>query len=313
MNCRNSCSFIGNTPTGLPTMPLQLVPNATSPRNNVPCANGDQVCPVAGADRATAADPALADPYAPHSTSYAARSCRAASPQPSPRASPVHEPRRVGIHRLPRRPVMPSRRSLAVRYTRPLPTMPPNLNVVIHRPTSSAQSEPSGAPLDPSPQLPSAELRSPGCQCPRCSPPDPRCSMSATQRRHRSAVCAPSQADKSPEPQAHSPACIQHSPSRATLKVSSPPPSYRVGRARCPESRRSWAYLLRGAGIKKMMQMGGPQIMTVPPEWTVPYAALIFVMWVDRRVTPGRPCCSNADARIAQSCSQDQGSCGSCL
>ena len=63
----------------------------------------------------------------------------------------------------------------------------------------------------------------------------------------------------------------------------------------------SWAYLW----------LGGGQIMAMPSEWSVPYAALIFVMWVDRRVTPGRPCCSNADARIAQSCSRDQGTCGS--
>jgi len=32
----------------------------------------------------------------------------------------------------------------------------------------------------------------------------------------------------------------------------------------------SWAYLW----------LGGGQIMATPPEWSVPYAALIFVMWV---------------------------------
>ena len=31
----------------------------------------------------------------------------------------------------------------------------------------------------------------------------------------------------------------------------------------------SWAYLW----------LGGGQIMPMPPEWSVPYAALIFVMW----------------------------------
>jgi predicted metal-binding membrane protein len=43
----------------------------------------------------------------------------------------------------------------------------------------------------------------------------------------------------------------------------------------------SWAYLLGGAGIEvEMMDMGGGQMMTMPPEWSAPYAALIFVMWV---------------------------------
>jgi predicted metal-binding membrane protein len=43
----------------------------------------------------------------------------------------------------------------------------------------------------------------------------------------------------------------------------------------------SWAYLWLGAGIKmEMMKLGGGQMMAMPPEWSVPYAALIFVMWV---------------------------------
>jgi predicted metal-binding membrane protein len=42
----------------------------------------------------------------------------------------------------------------------------------------------------------------------------------------------------------------------------------------------SWAYLWFGAGINmEMMDMGGGQMMAMPPEWSVPYAALIFVMW----------------------------------
>jgi len=43
----------------------------------------------------------------------------------------------------------------------------------------------------------------------------------------------------------------------------------------------SRAYLVRGAGINmEMTDMGGGQIMTMPSEWSEPYAALIFVMWV---------------------------------
>jgi predicted metal-binding membrane protein len=42
----------------------------------------------------------------------------------------------------------------------------------------------------------------------------------------------------------------------------------------------SWAYLLLGAGIEmEMMDVGGGQMMAIPPGWTPAYAALIFVMW----------------------------------
>jgi predicted metal-binding membrane protein len=38
----------------------------------------------------------------------------------------------------------------------------------------------------------------------------------------------------------------------------------------------SWAYLLRGAGIEMdQMDMGGGQIMLMPPAWTAGYAALV--------------------------------------
>jgi predicted metal-binding membrane protein len=41
------------------------------------------------------------------------------------------------------------------------------------------------------------------------------------------------------------------------------------------------AYLLRGAGIKMaLMDMGGGLMMAMPPDWSVAYAVLIFVMWV---------------------------------
>ena len=43
----------------------------------------------------------------------------------------------------------------------------------------------------------------------------------------------------------------------------------------------AWAYLLLGTGVAmEMMDMGGGHMMAMPPEWTVPYALLIFVMWV---------------------------------
>jgi hypothetical protein len=41
----------------------------------------------------------------------------------------------------------------------------------------------------------------------------------------------------------------------------------------------AWAYLLFGAGIEReMMDIGGRQMMTVLPEWSLSHAVLIFVM-----------------------------------
>jgi predicted metal-binding membrane protein len=41
-----------------------------------------------------------------------------------------------------------------------------------------------------------------------------------------------------------------------------------------------WTYLLLGAGVPmQQMDMGGGQVMVMPPEWTPGYAGLIFVMW----------------------------------
>jgi predicted metal-binding membrane protein len=43
----------------------------------------------------------------------------------------------------------------------------------------------------------------------------------------------------------------------------------------------AWGYLLLGAGIEmEMMDMGGGQMMGMPPEWSPPHAVLISVMWV---------------------------------
>jgi predicted metal-binding membrane protein len=42
----------------------------------------------------------------------------------------------------------------------------------------------------------------------------------------------------------------------------------------------AWAYLLLGAGVgMEMMDMGGGQMMAMPPEWSVAYGLVIFVMW----------------------------------
>lgn len=42
----------------------------------------------------------------------------------------------------------------------------------------------------------------------------------------------------------------------------------------------AWTYLLLGAGIPmEMMDMGGGQVMAMPPEWTFGYAVVVFVMW----------------------------------
>jgi predicted metal-binding membrane protein len=42
----------------------------------------------------------------------------------------------------------------------------------------------------------------------------------------------------------------------------------------------AWGYLLLGAGIHmEAMDMGGGQMMAMLPEWTLGYAAIVFVMW----------------------------------
>lgn len=42
----------------------------------------------------------------------------------------------------------------------------------------------------------------------------------------------------------------------------------------------TWAYLLAGAAIEMdIMDMGGGQMMAMPPGWSPGYAALIFCMW----------------------------------
>jgi predicted metal-binding membrane protein len=43
----------------------------------------------------------------------------------------------------------------------------------------------------------------------------------------------------------------------------------------------AWAYLLLGAGIDmEMMDMGGGQMMVMPPEWSPVYGLVVFLMWV---------------------------------
>jgi predicted metal-binding membrane protein len=42
----------------------------------------------------------------------------------------------------------------------------------------------------------------------------------------------------------------------------------------------AWAYLLLGAGLEMdTMDMGGGQIMVMPPQWTPVYGMLVFIMW----------------------------------
>ena len=42
----------------------------------------------------------------------------------------------------------------------------------------------------------------------------------------------------------------------------------------------AWAYLLLGAGIEmQVMDMGGGQVMAMPPEWTLAYGLVVFLMW----------------------------------
>jgi predicted metal-binding membrane protein len=47
----------------------------------------------------------------------------------------------------------------------------------------------------------------------------------------------------------------------------------------------AWSYLLFGAGIQmQTMDMGGGQTMAMPPQWTLGYAGLIFMMWATMMV-----------------------------
>jgi len=42
----------------------------------------------------------------------------------------------------------------------------------------------------------------------------------------------------------------------------------------------AWSYLLLGAGVgPEMMDMGAGQMMAMPPEWSLGYGLVIFVMW----------------------------------
>ena len=42
----------------------------------------------------------------------------------------------------------------------------------------------------------------------------------------------------------------------------------------------AWAYLLLGGGVEmEMIDIGGKQMMAMPPGWSPSYAALIAVMW----------------------------------
>ena len=42
----------------------------------------------------------------------------------------------------------------------------------------------------------------------------------------------------------------------------------------------AWGYLVSGAGIRmEEMDMGGGQIMAMPPEWSWSYGVVVFVMW----------------------------------
>src|SRR6266581_7261169 len=42
----------------------------------------------------------------------------------------------------------------------------------------------------------------------------------------------------------------------------------------------AWFYLLLGAGMPmETMDMGGGQMMAMPPEWTLGYGLVVFLMW----------------------------------
>jgi predicted metal-binding membrane protein len=67
----------------------------------------------------------------------------------------------------------------------------------------------------------------------------------------------------------------------------------------------AWIYLLAGAGVEmEQMDMGGGNIMLMPPTWGFGYAALVFAMWVVMMVAMMLP---SAVPAILQAVSFDHG------
>ena len=73
----------------------------------------------------------------------------------------------------------------------------------------------------------------------------------------------------------------------------------------------AWIWLSLGAGIEMgSMDMGGGQIMLMPPVWTPSYAALILVMWIVMMIAMMLPSAAPAILLAAALTRQAQGSPG---
>ena len=71
----------------------------------------------------------------------------------------------------------------------------------------------------------------------------------------------------------------------------------------------AWAWLLLGAGIEGM-DMGGGQVMLMPPAWTPFYAILILVMWIVMMTAMMLPSAAPVILLVAALMRQGQGSRG---
>ena len=63
----------------------------------------------------------------------------------------------------------------------------------------------------------------------------------------------------------------------------------------------AWSYLLLGAGLgPEMMDMGAGQMMAMPPEWSLGYGLVIFVMWAVMMLAMMLPSAASVTLLIAR-------------
>ena len=63
----------------------------------------------------------------------------------------------------------------------------------------------------------------------------------------------------------------------------------------------TWSYLLLGAGVgPEMMDMGAGKMMAMPPEWSLGYGHVIFVMWAVMMLAMMLPSSRTRDAADCQ-------------
>ena len=63
----------------------------------------------------------------------------------------------------------------------------------------------------------------------------------------------------------------------------------------------TWSYLLLGAGVgPEMMDMGAGKMIAMPPEWSLGYGLVIFVMWAVMMLAMMLPSSRTRDAADCQ-------------